>query len=580
MRKRSITLFMWGYQPHFRIAVQMKANDVLRRVGCNVEAKALLVGVRLPGSKNPNAVCVEPEDGEWPLNLFDGLLERVDATVRDHELQHVFYGDERSMQEKPEMIRRDSVRSAVCAALEPHDAAHQVLSFCGMPSPIDDYHVVPVVQIPARLFEQFPRLRDRLSRDDRFRTYPSLIHAALAGLLDAATEGLRVPEPGRGVGGELKDADQIIKEAATSFMHTPALAIQHRYTFVDLFERFNYISSLRYEGAHGVGHLILVDPSHAALDYVLRFEQPVPFREPRWARKALALCEGDIALIADPEQIYGLGRLGTQHDAGAQDAFLVEFLGHYFWELRCDNHVLLRSRYGVATLPQEAIEKEVFVSNYGRMFSQATPNERVHAWTLFTAALEMEHGCMIVVAVDAQEEARRLAQQGTMIQPALLTAELLRRVSGIDGTILVDPHGICHAVGVILDGPAVPACTPARGSRFNSAIRYISASDKSRLAIVVSDDHTVDILPLLRPQVRRGDIEANLATFEKATLDDYHKSRNWLDSHRFYLNIDQCRRANVALERLEAMPREVGEIYISTERFTPAPEMDDSYLLP
>ena len=97
---------------------------------------------------------------------------------------------------------------------------------------------------------------------------------------------------------------------------------------------------------------------------------------------------------------------------------------------------------------------------------------------------------------------------------------------------------------------------------------------------MVSDDHTVDIIPLLRPQIDRDDIEQNISFLEKATLDDYHKPRMWLDEHRFYLNGEQCDRVNSALDRIEQLPREVGEIVILTNRFKPDSLMDESYFLP
>jgi len=37
---------------------------------------------------------------------FEGLLAKIEATVRDHPMQHMFYGDEDSMRDKPENIRR------------------------------------------------------------------------------------------------------------------------------------------------------------------------------------------------------------------------------------------------------------------------------------------------------------------------------------------------------------------------------------------------------------------------------------------------------------------------------------------
>lgn len=140
-------------------------------------------------------------------------------------------------------------------------------------------------------------------------------------------------------------------------------------------------------------------------------------------------------------------------------------------------------------------------------------------WQVFDSLVSSEHGCMLVVADDAATEATRLSQQGTPIKPPLLTPELFRRVSRIDGTVLADPNGICHAIGVILDGTANDDCTPARGSRFNSGVRYVNGASTRRLAIVVSDDRTVDVFPMLRPRISRAELESHIAALEACILD-------------------------------------------------------------
>lgn len=578
MRKHTINLFMWGYQPHYRIAVELLARDVLRELGVDVEATVLLVGARCPGSKNPNPVCVEPEDGKWPLSLFDGMLESIESIYNNHSLQNIFYGDEPSMRDKPEAMRRDSVSTAVGRALSAFDAANKLKSFCGEAYLVDDHYVTPVVQVPETLFQQFPPLEERPQTERQCSSgYRSLIHAALAAVLSEASEELRRPEPGRSIRGKMRSAEEIVRIAARSFMHTPGIAVADRYTYADLFDRFNLISSLLYEGAEGIGHIVLANPESESIDYMIRFREPVPFREPRWARKVLQMAAADVALIADSERIYGLGMLNSTHDPRLQNAFTIDFLDHYHWELRCGTQMLLRSRYGVPMLPHELVGRDLFTTNYARLFPGTSEEERSHLWRLFNVVIRQDHGSMIVVAEDAASEAQRLAQQGTGVEPVRLSEELLRRVSGIDGTIILDPHGNCHAIGVILDGTANEDCTPSRGSRFNSAVRYVHSGTAHRLAIVVSDDRTVDLFPLLRPRISCVVLESHVAALETATLDNYHKPRGWLDSHRFYLNAEQCARVNAALDRLGALPRDVGEIYILTTPFNVDPEMDETY---
>lgn len=173
----------------------------------------------------------------------------------------------------------------------------------------------------------------------------------------------------------------------------------------------------------------------------------------------------------------------------------------------------------------------------------------------------------------------RSRREDTRIAPVLVSPELLSRASRIDGALLLDPAGRCFAIGVVLDGDARPECLPSRGARYNSAVRYVHASGPSRMAIVYSDDRTMDVVPLLRPRMPRDKIASAVASLEAANKEDYHGPRFFLDQHRFYLTAEQCDRANAAIERIHQTPLEVGELRIPHRAFEPDPGMDDSYLL-
>ncbi|VVE05453.1 hypothetical protein PIN31009_02341 [Pandoraea iniqua] len=581
MARQPLSLFMWGYQPHFRHSIEYLAREVLKRLGISVDAAALLVGVRRPGHVNPNPVCIEPADGQWPLVLFDELVSDVEKIYSNHHLQTMFYGDEASMRDKPEWMRRDSVTTAVRRALIPFDERQGVRSFVGQARPVGDFYVAPVIQVPETLFRKFPPLKARVPKDkfDRGSGYPSLIHAALSTVLDEATSALEGPDPGRSVRGEMRKADEIVRLAAKAFMHTPGLAISDRYMYTDLFDRLNLISSLLYEGARGVGRLLLANSQHPGIEYLLRFQTPVRIHDPRWTRKVLQLAGPSAALVADSEYVYGLGHLLSSHDQEDQSVFTIDFLDHYTWELRSGELVLLRSLYGEPSLPSEIIESDVFISNLARMFPTSTEATRTRFWQLFNAAAHQKMGSMIVIAEDAESEALRLDAQGTSIQPVALSVELLLQASAIDGSILIDPQGYCHAIGVILDGLANDQCTPSRGSRFNSAVRYVRSGTARRLAIIVSEDRTVDVFPVVRARQSRKEIDDYVSALVAASVDNYHVSMNWLYSHRFYLNPQQCIDINAALARLDAAPREVGEIRFLRDPFSVDPEFDDSYLI-
>jgi DNA integrity scanning protein DisA with diadenylate cyclase activity len=70
-------------------------------------------------------------------------------------------------------------------------------------------------------------------------------------------------------------------------------------------------------------------------------------------------------------------------------------------------------------------------------------------------------------------------------------------LTAIDGSVLLDTQGVCHAIGVILDGIAKEQQgDPSRGARFNSAVRYVgSRAARSCVVVVISEDGRVDVIP-------------------------------------------------------------------------------------
>lgn len=579
MTKQSINLFMWGYQEHLRISLALLTKRVLTKLGAEVEVESLLVGVRTPGSKNRNAVCIEPEDGRWPLSAFAGIEDAVEAINANHDLQNMFYGDEPSNRDKPDVMRRDSVRTAVLNALDEFDRASGMMSFYGTPHRVDDFHVVPIIQVPSSLFQKYPPL-ERLPKG-RHGTASgpwSFIHSAIATILAAVSGELKLPEPGRHFALSMTNAEEIARTAATRFMYGPGNAISEYYCSTDLFARLNLVSSLLYEGAQGVGRLLFANPRTADINLTLAFNDPVPLSEPRWARKVLQIAGTDTVLVADSERIYGLGQLGAASASDVQDVFTVDFLDHYTWELSCEEIPLLRSHYGLPSLPKPLFEKVLFVTNLERLFPDADESDRERLWALLNAAGNQKSGSMIVIASDAAEEGKRLKAQGTSVSPVPMSVELFRQASRIDGSILLDPHGNCHAIGVILDGAANSECTPSRGSRFNSAVRYVHRAPAQRLAVVVSDDRTVDIFPVLRPNVSRLLLEQQINELVAANSENYHKAMNWLSARRFYLNARQCTQINDAISRIRKLPHEGGEIRYFVGEFAPDPNFNDTYL--
>src|SRR5690606_8976476 len=76
---RGITLFMWGYQSHFRISAEVSASSLFEAVDPNLDPRVLLVGILIDEVEGRHRLCVDPEDGDILLDALAGLSEHVEA---------------------------------------------------------------------------------------------------------------------------------------------------------------------------------------------------------------------------------------------------------------------------------------------------------------------------------------------------------------------------------------------------------------------------------------------------------------------------------------------------------------------
>lgn len=73
-------------------------------------------------------------------------------------------------------------------------------------------------------------------------------------------------------------------------------------------------------------------------------------------------------------------------------------------------------------------------------------------------------------------------------------------MTNIDGALLIDDKGICHAIGVIVDGETTIDGDTGRGARYNSIKNYVNWLNKCKykgsyfIGIIVSEDGMVNIV--------------------------------------------------------------------------------------
>ncbi|NUQ60979.1 MAG: DNA integrity scanning protein DisA nucleotide-binding domain protein [Pirellulales bacterium] len=199
-------------------------------------------------------------------------------------------------------------------------------------------------------------------------------------------------------------------------------------------------------------------------------------------------------VLSDSRCVYGLGNFDRkQYDVTNADTFEVKFVKHHCWELWHLDTALMRVEYGQPGLPKRQYDVAEVEAALQRIFPSISSTAKARLLDMVSFAAKAKHGTMLVISPSARKEARRLAEGGTIL-PFKATEELITGASAIDGAIVVDLNGVCHGIGVILDGKASKHGDPARGARYNSAVRYLSQHEKC-LILVVSEDGMVEHLP-------------------------------------------------------------------------------------
>lgn len=119
---------------------------------------------------------------------------------------------------------------------------------------------------------------------------------------------------------------------------------------------------------------------------------------------------------------------------------------------------------------------------------------------------KQKHGTMLIISSKAESEVKRLEKCGRAIGVAkinffnnnqvVIPDELSLLLSNIDGAILINEEAECFGIGVILDGVAIEGANIGRGARYNSAYTYVcNRAENECVAVIISEDETVDILP-------------------------------------------------------------------------------------
>lgn len=568
--KSSVAQKMWEYQEQFRLQVEWEIEQVLQEIGLSVEPRAVLVGFSCEDGSQTQ-LSIEPADGPLALAQLSHVEERA-LELYQTEHHPIIGGDDEDREMWHARRRRQLRADALVEAIEWSGAFEGYTFFASESTPISDFELHLCVGVPTADLDSLPVLEQKWT--GAMEMERSLHHAVIRRCLHSADRALESRNPG--VRFRILDAPRdMIEAAAEDLLHTIAFVVG-LYILPRLFDPINAFTSLGYERTGAAGRLF-VGSSERVLDMAkICFETPILLRDTRIMRKVLQLSDESMGVLMDDRQAYGLGIPNPDSDIAE-----VVVQGHATWEISYGGSPLMRVSYGRATLPRPPVDRVEFEDVADRTLGSIAVDQ---IWDLVQEAQEAQQGSTLVISHDPEGESTRLGGQAVTIEPSQLRPADIIRLGRVDGAIILGRDGRCYAFGVILDGKAsLGRGDAARGSRFNSAVRYQHTMAKRSLVIVISDDGLVNLVPRLRPKIQKTEVEQAVAAFcLSCEADPFDGEAFWRTYRRvtkleFYLSNAQCKRVNDCHERVILQYSGEDGDPLRTTPLRSHPDMDDSY---
>ena len=485
-----LKLPMWEHQSLFRVSAQLFAEGVFNLLDRSLRPEVFLLGfASAKESDEPGGVVVEPSSTRYQPGDFARVKARaavLEANAGPQGSVYHLHPNDHDRSEKQHWYELVCQATETTLAELTTSRQENRRSFCSVPVSLQGYLVTVVLQVAADCYEGY----FALPKPGNGRP-SNLPHAAIIEFLHDCARALREADTADNDQPVLdRDHNELLRSAGRRLMLRVAPAGTH-----GLYDACNGVAALRHEGDEGIGTMLVSRRLHPGIVPVLTLETPVPMRDHRSIRKLLELSEGHTALISDASHVFGLGQLVSESDTQFEPLSTVHFTNHYSWEMSHAGHVLMRVVSNTPRLPQGRVAADNFTRVAARIFPSLNDDSIDYLWDLARKASTQPNGTILVISAGAAHEARRLTRQCFRVVPRIMTPSVLRLVTNIDRAVLIEPNGVCHAIGAILDGLATEKGDSSRGSRYNSALRYVNSSQYPVLAVVVSEDGWIDLLP-------------------------------------------------------------------------------------
>ena len=566
---------IWEHQQHCQISLLLAAEELFNSLDERLGPKVLLIGVLLKPEGDRPFTVIECPECDYPLHDFRSLKSTaIQMSFRPLPPdEHYHSTDTAYMAEIQRILRTYATK---------RNKEHFVSSALY----INGYLVYVVVELNKKVLNTYYYLTKDTSASGH-RISRSFIESVISVYLDASANALKAKsQPEFNV--LSKSRDELVSKAGHDFMTTISMAGQHPNSLHVLYDACNTISSLKYEGAEGFGKMVIARKNHPNVRLTMELENPIHIKDFRKVRKFLELADHKQLILSDSVLIYGLCQLTGKYNTHEESLFVVSFTKHFHWEVSHQDNVMIAVSFRMPGLYSEKINREKFFSSIKRLYEGIDKARLNTLWDITMEATKQQHGTILAISSAAEEEAIRLSSQCFKIKPIKINKDIIHQITSIDGAVLIDIDCTCHAIGVILDGIATANGDSSRGARYNSAIRYYEYMEKKAqtLLVVISEDGIIDLIPNLKPQIKRSLIGRKINELAKLSKTNTFLRKNFnslmdfFQENDFYLSQQECTAVNKLRRDIEVKYKDGSDgMRMIWDNLSPHIGMNDSYYL-
>lgn len=258
----------------------------------------------------------------------------------------------------------------------------------------------------------------------------------------------------------------------------------------------NVLSALKYEKSESSGKLIICKNIIDALEQIdIKFDNPISLMEHKKIRKLLEIAKDNIFLIGTSRRVFGFITQESLKKVSSLIGYQIKIHSALNWsvmEIREASKQfipVIQCKDSFYQYAQVKFNDKDFCCELTNRFPSADTEKLTK---IVEEAILQKHGTIVVIAENAAEEAKRLVSSSFKISP-FYCVKMIKHITSIDGAILIDTDGNCHAIGVILDGRTSETEDISNGARHNSAKRYKNINSHCVIVIVSEDGYVTTL---------------------------------------------------------------------------------------